>query len=230
VQISYKSHILSIVLIGAALPSAFLGGLALAQEPAIDIITTSSIDPARFGASDNCTKANTAEVAALVRVIATELDFDPDLAEAVAFVESGLGQNQTSGAGAVGIMQLMPGTASDLGVSDRCDAASNIRGGITYLKSLYDKFQDPLLMLAAYNAGAGRVYEKNGIPEFEETAKYVVKVMNRWKLAAKVEASGFPQDTQTTAIMSLNPDKPEASSDASAGTSLWKDNHVIEVQ
>jgi Transglycosylase SLT domain len=172
VQIPYKTHILRIVLIGATLPSAFLGGLALAQEPAIDVITSSSINPARFGGSYNCTETNTAEIAALVRVIATELDFDPDLAEAVAFVESGLGHNQTSGAGAVGIMQLMPGTASDLGVADRCDATSNIRGGITYLKSLYDEFQDPLLMLAAYNAGAGRVYEKNGIPEFEETAKY----------------------------------------------------------
>jgi soluble lytic murein transglycosylase-like protein len=228
--LQFKSRLLSLALLSTGLSVTMTSGFVKAQEPNLDVITTSSINPARFGASDNCTKTDTAKVAALVRVIATELDFDPDLAEAVAFVESGLGQNQTSGAGAVGIMQLMPGTASDLGVTDRCDAASNIRGGITYLKTLYDEFKDPLLMLAAYNAGAGRVYEKNGIPEFEETAKYVVKVMNRWKLAAKVKSSGLPQETQTTAIMSLNPDKPEASSDAPAGTSLWRDNHVIEVQ
>jgi soluble lytic murein transglycosylase-like protein len=225
-HIPFKSHILSIALIGAGLPFTNFGGSAVAQELQIDEITTSSINPARFGASDNCRKADAAEIAALVRVIASELDFDPDLAEAVAFVESGLGQHQISGAGAVGIMQLMPGTASDLGVADRCDAASNIRGGITYLKSLYDKFQDPLLMLAAYNAGAGRVYEKNGIPEFEETAKYVVKVMNRWKLAAKVKSAGDPQFTDMSAIA------PQAalSSDASSNISQWKDNHVIEVQ
>lgn len=229
-RMPFKSHLLSMVLFSTTLSFTMPSGFGAAQEPIVDVIVTSSINPARFGASDNCTKADTAEIAALVRIIATELDFDPDLAEAVAFVESGLGQNQTSGAGAVGIMQLMPGTASDLGVNDRCDAASNIRGGITYLKSLYDEFQDPLLMLAAYNAGAGRVYEKNGIPEFEETAKYVVKIMNRWKLSAKVKASGFPQNTQASAITSLNPDKPDASLDASAGTSLWKDNHVIEVQ
>lgn len=225
-RMPFKSHLLSMVLFSTTLSFTMPGGFGAAQEPIVDVIVTSSINPARFGASDNCTKADTAEIAALVRVIASELDFDPDLAEAVAFVESGLGQNQTSGAGAVGIMQLMPGTASEFGVADRCDAASNIRGGITYLKSLYDKFQDPLLMLAAYNAGAGRVYEKNGIPEFEETAKYVVKVMNRWKLAAKVKTSSLPQLPDMPAIA------PQAAlpSDASPNTSQWKDNHVIEVQ
>jgi hypothetical protein len=225
-RMPFKSHFLRMVLFSTALSLTMPSGLGVAQEPVVDVIVTSSVDPARFGASGNCRKADAADVAALVRMIASELDFDPDLAEAVAFVESGLGQHQVSGAGAVGIMQLMPGTASDLGVADRCDAASNIRGGITYLKSLYDKFQDPLLMLAAYNAGAGRVYEKNGIPEFEETAKYVDKVMNRWKLAAKVKSVGDPQFTDMSAI------SPQAAlpSDASSNISQWKDNHVIEVQ
>ena len=118
---------------------------------------------------------------------------------------------------------LMPGTASDLGVTDRCDPEANIRGGVRYLKSLYDQFQDPLLMLAAYNAGAGRVYEKSGIPEFDETAKYVVKVMNRWKLSAKVKSSN-PRPQSPPHVQ----DTPQPGS--ATTVSQWKDNHVIEVQ
>jgi soluble lytic murein transglycosylase-like protein len=92
-----------------------------------------------------------------------------------------MGQNQRpSSAGALGILQLMPATASSLGVSDRCDAAANIRAGIRYMKSLYDEFHDPLLMLAAYNAGEQNVYAADGIPVNGETAKYIVKILNRF--------------------------------------------------
>lgn len=201
-------------LLGAVLAGPIAGGDAHAQDSAVDPVMTST--------SSSCAAADSAETAALVRRIAVEEGFDPDLAEAVAFVESRLGEHQESDAGALGIMQLMPGTAGDLGVADRCDPESNIRGGVRYLKSLYDQFQDPLLMLAAYNAGSGRVYEKSGIPEFDETAKYIVKVMNRWKLSAKVK--------------SLNPNvlpaalQDTSQPDSATTVSQWKDNHVIEVQ
>jgi Transglycosylase SLT domain len=201
-------------LLGAVLAGPIAGGFGYAQDGAVDPIISST--------ASSCTVADSAEIATLVRKIAVEEGFDPDLAEAVAFVESSLGQRQESGAGALGIMQLMPGTASDLGVADRCDPASNIRGGVRYLKSLYDQFQDPLLMLAAYNAGSGRVYEKSGIPEFDETAKYVVKVMNRWKLSAKVKTSN------PRAIPVASHEAPQPG--IAATISQWKDNHVIEVQ
>lgn len=201
-------------LLGAVLAGPFSSGSASAQDGAIDPVITST--------SSSCAAADSTEVAALVRKIAVEEGFDPDLAEAVAFVESSLGQRQESGAGALGIMQLMPGTAGDLGVADRCDPEANIRGGVIYLKSLYGEFQDPLLMLAAYNAGSGRVYEKNGIPEFDETAKYVVKVMNRWKLSAKVKSSN------TSAIPVDSDEAPQP--ERATTISQWKDNHVIEVQ
>ena len=205
-------------LLGAVLAGPIAVVSARAQNGAQD----GAIDPVITSASGSCAVADSAQTSELVRKIAVEEGFDPDLAEAVAFVESGLGQNQESGAGALGIMQLMPGTASDLGVSDRCDPASNIRGGVRYLKSLYDQFQDPLLMLAAYNAGAGRVVEKSGIPEFDETAKYVVKVMNRWKLSAKVKSSN---PSPLSAAVQITPQGGSA-----ATVSQWKDNHVIEVQ
>jgi Transglycosylase SLT domain len=201
-------------LLGAVLAGPIAGGVAHAQDGAIDSVVTST--------SSSCAAADSAEIASLVRKVAVEEGFDPDLAEAVAFVESGLGERQESEAGALGIMQLMPGTAGDLGVSDRCDPEANIRGGVRYLKSLYDQFQDPLLMLAAYNAGSGRVYEKNGIPEFDETAKYVVKVMNRWKLSAKVKTSN------PNAIRAAAQETPKP--EIATTVSQWKDNHVIEVQ
>ena len=201
-------------LLVAVLAGPIASVTAHAQDGAIDPVMTST--------ASSCAAAESAEIAGLVRKIAVEEGFDPNLAEAVAFVESGLGEYQESEAGALGIMQLMPGTASDLGVSDRCNPEANIRGGVRYLKSLYDEFQDPLLMLAAYNAGSGRVYEKSGIPEFDETAKYVVKVMNRWKLSAKVRTSN-PQAISATA---QDAPKPETA----ATVSQWKDNHVIEVQ
>ena len=128
-----------------------------------------------------CQSGDRQRVRALVRRIAAEEGFDADLADAVAWAESDMGRNQgPSSAGALGIMQLMPATASSLGVSDRCDAATNIRAGIRYLKALYDEFHDPLLMLAAYNAGEQTVYAANGIPLNAETAKYVVKILNCW--------------------------------------------------
>jgi soluble lytic murein transglycosylase-like protein len=201
-------------LLGAVLAGPVAGGVAYAQGDAVEPVMTSE--------ASSCASTDGIEVATLVRKIAVEEGFDPDLAEAVAFVESSLGQRQESGAGALGIMQLMPGTASDLGVTDRCDPASNIRGGVRYLKSLYDQFRDPLLMLAAYNAGSGRVYEKSGIPEIDETAKYVVKVMNRWKLSAKVKSSN------PRSLPAAIHDAPQP--ELAATISQWKDNHVIEVQ
>ncbi|GEC35517.1 hypothetical protein N181_28040 [Sinorhizobium fredii USDA 205] len=140
-------------------------------------------------AASACATADTATILAMVKTIATEEQLDPALALAVVDVESAGGRHQVSDAGAVGIMQLMPETASDYGVTDRCDAQSNIRAGVRYLKKLYGEFDDPLLMLAAYNAGPERVYQKGGIPEFNETAKYIVKVMNRWTLNAKALAA-----------------------------------------
>lgn len=157
----------------------------------------------------------------MVRAIAKEEAFDEDLAEAVAWAESDLGNNQgPSSAGALGIMQLMAGTASDLGVTDRCDAQQNIRGGIRYLKQLHGKFNDPLLMLAAYNAGAGNVYKANGIPANTETSKYIVKILNRWKLSKVVNApSSMPE-----AIPASSPAPTKPSTEKAA----WKDGHVFD--
>jgi len=165
-----------------------------------------------------CGPTERQHVRAMVREIASQEGFDADLAEAVAWAESDMGQNQgPSSAGALGIMQLMPATASSLGVADRCDAETNVRAGIRYLKALYDEFHDPLLMLAAYNAGEQKVYAAKGIPVNEETAKYIVKILNRWKFGNVVRSTP-----------SIDGEALAVAADKEPNDGAWQDGHVID--
>lgn len=103
------------------------------------------------------------------------------LLKAVCVAESGMNPNAVSKAGAQGLMQLMPPTARDLGVTDSFDPAQNINGGARYLAAQYKRFHSYRLALAAYNAGPEAVKHHNGIPPFKETQAYVPKVMALWQ-------------------------------------------------
>src|SRR5579864_8719975 len=98
------------------------------------------------------------------------------IALGLAHQESRFDQTRVSPKGAIGVMQLMPGTAGDLGV-DPHDLAQNIKGGITYYKQQRDKFGSDPLALAAYNAGPGAVQKAGGIPNNPETQAYVQAIM-----------------------------------------------------
>ncbi len=108
----------------------------------------------------------------------------PALVLAVMAVESGGRVDAVSKAGAQGLMQLMPATASRFGVSDSLNATQNIKGGVAFLDLLMNKFDgDPILVLAGYNAGENSIGQNNGVPPYAETRDYVPKVLSAFQTA-----------------------------------------------
>src|SRR3990167_4162734 len=121
----------------------------------------------------------TGDVPALIETLAPQYGIRPELALAVAEQESGFNPEVTSPKGAMGVMQLMPGTAADMGVKNPFDIEQNIRGGLAYLAKMLEMFDgNEVLALAAYNAGPGNVVGGR-VPNNPETQKYVPSVLSK---------------------------------------------------
>ena len=116
----------------------------------------------------------------LIRQAEARYQLPPRLLQALIWQESRFNPMAISPAGAAGLAQLMPGTARELGVSNRHDPAQNIDGGARYLKQILERFGAIHLALAAYNAGPGAVSRAGGIPKNRETPGYVKSVIDRW--------------------------------------------------
>jgi hypothetical protein len=113
-----------------------------------------------------------------------DTNVSPALVLAVIGIESAGKSDAVSHAGAVGLMQLIPATAERFGVKDSTDPVQNIKGGVAYLDWLLNEFDnDPVMVLAAYNAGEGAVKANSGVPPYAETRDYVPKVLAAWQVA-----------------------------------------------
>jgi len=123
----------------------------------------------------------------IIEKAALSASLEPNLLRAVIVVESGFNSRAVSKRGAVGLMQLMPATATRFGVSNPYDPRQNVHGGARYLKFLIDRFgQDIRLALAAYNAGEEAVDRNGGrIPPFTETMAYVPRVLKIYRMLAE---------------------------------------------
>ncbi len=125
--------------------------------------------------------ANDGRLDRIVRDAAARHQVDPALVKAVISTESGWNPQAVSRKGAVGLMQLIPGTAQRFGVGNPYDPAQNVEGGTTYLKALLDRYNGDLSKsLAAYNAGEHAVDANRGVPPYWETQRYVQKVQDAY--------------------------------------------------
>lgn len=159
-----------------AVPGAFEDILnAVEQRMAISETSTQTASisnaSAYTGDSQLKTSASTSEIDAAVSSAALATGLDPAMIRAVIQVESSFRTDAVSGAGAQGLMQLMPGTARSLGVENSFDAYQNVMGGSSYLSQQLERFGDFRLALAAYNTGPGRIGRLN-ITDANDPSQY----------------------------------------------------------
>ncbi len=130
----------------------------------------------------------------VVNTASANFHLDPDLVNSVIHAESGFNVHAISPKGARGLMQLMPGTANQLGVGNVFDPQANVEGGSRYLRELLERYNfDLVKALAAYNAGPERVEQYQGVPPFPETRAYVSRIVHDYNLKKSAQEKGAKQ-------------------------------------
>lgn len=144
----------------------------------------------------------------VVNIASAEYHLDPDLVNSVIHAESGFNAHAVSPKGARGLMQLMPRTASHLGVNDVFDPQSNVTGGSRYLRELLERYNfDLVKALAAYNAGPERVEQYRGVPPFRETHNYVARIVHEYNTKKIAQEKETKQKQVTTEVPRKAPSK-----------------------
>jgi soluble lytic murein transglycosylase-like protein len=190
-------------------------GASFLEVNASDIVADEQVDwpkPAADATPKSATsvpvavpeKLTDADLKPMLAKAGTTYNLDADLLASVVRQESAGHVHAVSHAGAQGLMQLMPGTASDLGVSDTFAPGQNIQGGTAYLNALLTKYHDNLeLALAAYNAGPAAVDRWHGIPPYRETRAYVARVIREYnRRVAERRASELHAAQSRAAVLS----------------------------
>ncbi len=144
----------------------------------------------------------------VVNVASAAYHLDPDLVNSVIHAESGFNAHAVSPKGARGLMQLMPGTASQLGVNDSFDPQANVTGGSRYLRELLERYDfDLVKALAAYNAGPERVEQYRGVPPFRETRAYVARIVHEYNTKKTAQEKAAKQKAASTRAPNKAPSK-----------------------
>jgi soluble lytic murein transglycosylase-like protein len=189
----------------AAGPSTQLTGPTMAAKPLVSKPMASkplanpvpAVQPVAMKVTGPAGPASTAATAIdideVVRAASNKNRLDPDFVRSVIMAESNFKTHAVSKKGALGLMQLMPSTAAQLGVADPFDPKANVEAGAAHLSALLDLYHDdPVKALAAYNAGAHRVKQYNGVPPYRETRAYINKIVRDFnaKKRAQMKAAG----------------------------------------
>ncbi|HEX3155687.1 MAG TPA: lytic transglycosylase domain-containing protein [Candidatus Angelobacter sp.] len=169
----------------------------LVSKPAVSASLANSIPAAQPVSMKVTAQSNPAASAIdldqVVREASSKNRLDPDFVSSVIMAESNFKTHAVSKKGALGLMQLMPATAAQLGVSDPFDPRANVEAGAAHLSALLDRYNnDPIKALAAYNAGTHRVKQYNGVPPYRETRAYINKIVRDFnaKKRAQMKAAG----------------------------------------
>ena len=178
------------------------------------------------------------EIEAHIREVAVRYDIPPILVAAIVEAESEFNPRAVSRRGARGLMQLMPGTASSLSVTDTFDPYENIEGGVRHLRSLMDRYRGNLpVVLAAYNAGEQAVTVYRGVPPYRETRRYVSRILRRIgrpDLVPTSQRSDAPPESEHHAVVipvaSGHVEPAVTYAVATPPRSAWAERQVLERQ
>ena len=180
----------------------------VAQQGPLPSVQPSAAKPATAASQTALTAkvAQNIDLDQVVRDASSKNRLDPDFVSSVIRAESNFKTHAVSKKGAQGLMQLMPSTAAQLGVADAFDPKANVEAGTAHLSALLDLYNnDPIKALAAYNAGAHRVKQYNGVPPYRETRDYINKIVRDFNAKKRAQMKAAAAANASTATESASP-------------------------